>query len=99
MREFAEYDRTFDAVLTDAMAAVGKGEIKLVQQIMAPYASIAFFQAKIKECVRQAAFNRLSNLLSENSMAMARTIAAYYLKEFGKDDEYEKLLRQYGLMR
>ncbi|MGD9716869.1 hypothetical protein E0765_08455 [Sulfuricurvum sp. IAE1] len=99
MREFAEYDRAFDAVLTDAMAAVGKGEIKLVQQIMAPYASIAFFQAKIKECVRQAAFNRLSNLLTENSMAMARTIAAYYLKEFGKDDEYEKLLRQYGLMR
>ena len=99
MKEFAEYDRAFDTVLTNAMAAVGKGEIKQVQQIMAPYASIDFFKPKIRECVRQAAFNRLSALLAEKSLAMAQTIAAYYLKEFGKDDEYEKLLKHYGLMR
>lgn len=97
MKEFADYDRTFDEVLSRAMDAIGKGEVKQVQQIMAPYAQIDFFKPKIKECERQAVFNRLSTLLAEQSISIARTVAAYYLKEFGKDDEYEQLLRQYGL--
>lgn len=99
MKEFEQYDETFDGVLSKAMIAVGKGEIKLVQQTLSPYAGINIFKSKIKECVRQACFNKLSYLLSEKSLSAAQTISSYYLKEFGKDDEYEKLHKQYGLMQ
>lgn len=97
MKEFAAYDETFDEVLSNAMIAVGKGEIKQVQQILSPYAGIAIFKPKIKECVRQACINKLSHLLSEHSLSAAQTIASYYLREFGKDEEYERLHKQYGL--
>lgn len=97
MAEFVAYDEAFDEVLTNAMQSVANGEIKQVQQILSPYAGIPIFKPKIKECVRQATFNKLGFLLAAKSLAVAQTIAAYYLKEFGKDDEYEKLLKHYGI--
>ena len=97
MAEFVSYDETFDEVLTTAMQSVANGEIKQVQQILLPYAEIPIFKPKIKECVRQATFNKLELLLAAKSLLIAQTIAAYYLKEFGKDDEYEKLIKQYGV--
>lgn len=97
MKEFAKYDETFDEILSKAMVAVGKGEIKQVQQILSPYADISIFKSKIKECVRQACLNKLAFLLSEKSLSAAQTIAAYYLREFGKDEEYDKLHKQHGL--
>lgn len=97
MAEFVTYDETFDEVLSNAMQSVANGEIKQVQQILSTYAGIPVFKPKIKECVRQATFNKLGLLLAAKSLAVAQTIAAYYLKEFGKDDEYEKLLKHYGV--
>ncbi len=97
MREFIEFDAAFDEILSQAMVAVEKGEIKLTQQILSPYADIRMFQPKIKECVRQSCYNKLSNLLSESNMGAAKTIMSYYLKEFGRDNEYKNLLKKYGL--
>lgn len=97
MAEFIAYDEAFDEVLSNAMQSVANGEIKLVQQILSPYAGIPVFKPKIKECIRQATFNKLGFLLAAKSLAVAQTIAAYYVKEFGKDDEYEKLLKHYGV--
>lgn len=97
MAEFVAYDEAFDEVLSSAMQSVANGEIKQVQQILSPYAGIPIFKPKIKECIRQAAFNKLEFLLAAKSLAVAQTVAAYYLKEFGKDDEYEKLLKHYGV--
>ncbi len=99
MHEFVTYDETFDEVLSNAMKSVADGEIKQVQQILSSYAGIPIFKPKIKECVRQATLNKLGMLLAAHSLSVAQTISAYYLKEFGKDDEYEKLLKQYGLSR
>ncbi|MDO9056646.1 MAG: hypothetical protein Q7U69_08860 [Sulfuricurvum sp.] len=97
MAEFVAYDETFDEVLSNAMQSVANGEIKQVQQILLPYAGIPIFKPKIRECIRQATFNKLGLLLAAKSLAVAQSIAAYYLKEFGKDDEYEKLLKHYGV--
>lgn len=74
------YDEAFDEVLSNAMHSVANGEIKQVQQILSPYAGIPIFKPKIKECVRQATFNKLGFLLAAKSLAVAQTIAAYYLK-------------------
>jgi hypothetical protein len=97
MQEFIEFDAAFDEILSQAMVAVEKGEIKLTQQILSSYSGIGIFQPKIRECIRQSSYNKLSNLLSENNRGASKTIAAYYIKEFGKDAEYEKLLKKYGL--
>ncbi|WP_295052395.1 hypothetical protein [Sulfuricurvum sp.] len=97
MAEFVAYDEAFDEVLSNAMQSVANGEIKQVQQILSPYAGIPIFKPKIRECVRQATFNKLGFLLTAKSLTVAQTISAYYLKEFGKDDEYEKLMKQHGL--
>jgi 5'(3')-deoxyribonucleotidase len=97
MAEFVAYDETFDEVLSNAMISVANGEIKQVQQILLPYAGISIFKPKIRECIRQATFNKLGLLLAAKSLAVAQSIAAYYLKEFGKDDEFEKLLKHYGV--
>jgi len=95
--EFIRYDKTFDDALSKAMLYVANGEIKMVQQILFPYIKVAVFKAKIRECVRQASFNKLSVLLKENSISSAKTVALYYLREFGKDKEYERLLKTHGL--
>lgn len=97
MPEFIVYDEMFDEVLSNAMLSVAKGQIKLVKQILSPYAEIPIFKPKIKECVRQATFNKLSHLLAENYFESAKRIADFYLKEFGKDNEYDDLLKQYGI--
>ncbi len=97
MPEFIVYDEMFDEVLSNAMLSVAKGQIKRVKQILSPYAGIPIFKPKIKECVRQATFNKLSILLAENYFESAKRIADFYIKEFGKDDEYEDLLKQYGM--
>jgi len=97
MAEFVAYDERFDEVLSQAMQSVSSGEIKQVQKILFPYAGILMFKPKIRECVRQATFNKLGFLLAAKSMTVAQTISTYYLKEFGKDDEYEKLLKHHGV--
>lgn len=97
MQEFIKFDEAFDEILSKAMVAVEKGEIKLTQQILSSYSNIRIFQPKIRECIRQSSYNKLASLFSENNTGAAKTIAAYYLKEFGKDPEYEKLLKKYGL--
>jgi hypothetical protein len=97
MAEFVAYDERFDEVLSAAMQSVANGEIKQVQQILSPYAGIPIFKPKIRECIRQATFNKLELLLAAKSFTVAQTVSAYYLKEFGKDDEYEKLLKRHGL--
>ncbi|WP_151174271.1 hypothetical protein [Sulfuricurvum kujiense] len=97
MPEFIVYDEMFDEVLSNAMLSVAKGQIKRVKQILSPYAEIPIFKLKIKECVRQATFNKLSILLAENYFESAKRIADFYINEFGKDNEYEDLLKQYGL--
>jgi len=97
MPEFIVYDEMFDEVLSDAMLSVAKGQIKLVKQILSPYAEVPVFKPKINECVRQATFNKLSLLLAENYFESAKRIADFYIKEFGKDDEYKALLKRYGI--
>jgi 5'(3')-deoxyribonucleotidase len=97
MAEFVAYDERFDEVLSTAMQSVANGEIKQVQQVLSPYAGIPIFKPKIRECIRQATFNKLEFLLTAKSLTVAQTVSAYYLKEFGKDDEYEKLLKRHGL--
>lgn len=97
IQEFVEYDEKFDEVLTKAMVSVANGDIKAVQQILLPYAKINIFKSKIKECIRQASFNKLNIFLKNNYLNEAKVVASYYIKEFGKDKEYEKLLQQYNL--
>lgn len=97
MPEFIVYDEMFDEVLSIAMQSVSSGNIKQVQEILSPYRKISIFKSKIKECVRQATFNKLCSLFAENSLESAQKLADYYLREFGKDDEYEKLLKQYNM--
>ncbi len=97
IQEFVEYDEKFDEVLTKAMVSVANGDIKAVQQILLPYAKINIFKSKIKECIHQASFNKLNIFLKNNYLNEAKVVASYYIKEFGKDKEYEKLLQQYNL--
>ena len=94
--EFVEYDKKFDEVLGKAMVSVANGEIKAVQQVLLPYSKINLFKPKIKECIRQASFNKLNNFLIKNYLNEAKAVALYYLKEFGKDKEYDSLVKQYG---
>mgnify|MGYP002712990604 CR=1 FL=1 len=97
MSEFEEYDKKFDDTLSKAMLMVSQGDIRSVQSVFLPYVKVSIFQDKIKECVRQAAFNKLSSLLMQNSIDNALPIASYYKKEFGKDKEYKRLLEEHGL--
>jgi hypothetical protein len=97
LQEFIDYEKSFDDTLSKAMEAVSKGEIKQTQSILAPYAAIPIFKPKIRECIRQASYNKIASLLNDQNITAAKTIAAYYLKEFGKDDEYLKLMKKHGL--
>ncbi len=97
LQEFVDFEKSFDDTLSKAMEAVAKGEIKQTQNILAAYTTLPIFKPKIRECIRQASYNKLASLLHEQNIAMAKTIASYYLKEFGKDDEYLKLMKKHGL--
>jgi Tfp pilus assembly pilus retraction ATPase PilT len=97
LQEFIDYEKSFDDTLSKAMEAVSKGEIKQTQSILAPYAAIPIFKPKIRECIRQASYNKIASLLHDDNIGGAKTIASYYLKEFGKDDEYIKLMKKNGL--
>lgn len=99
VEEFKDYNDAFDDTLSKAMLAVGKGEIKQTQTILAPYAKLQIFKPKIKECNRQAAFNHLAQLIRQENLNAAKTIASYYVNEFGKDEEYDRLLKKAGLNR
>jgi hypothetical protein len=96
MKEFVAYDKKFDLVLAKAMNSVANGDIKSVQQILLPYVKTDIFKPKIKECLRQASFNKLNNFLVKNYLSEARAVCAYYLREFGKDKDYESLIKQYN---
>ncbi len=82
---FIQYENIFSHKLSDAMILVGQGEIKKTQEMLAEYCSISRFKPKIKECIRQATFNRLTNLLLHKKIEETKPVMAYYLKEFGKD--------------
>lgn len=91
---FIEYDKRFDQTLSFAMNYVGQGEIKLTQEAFKDYTPIPRFRTKIKECLRQACFNRISDLLKHNKYEGAKPIVSHYLKEFGKDPDFEKLVKK-----
>ncbi len=97
LQEFIDFEKSFDDTLSKAMDAVAKGEIKQTQIILSPYVSIPIFKPKIRECIRQASYNKIASLLRDDNLGGAKTIASYYLKEFGKDDEYIKLMKKHGL--
>lgn len=93
--EFIEFDKKFDDAVIKAMTAVEIGDIKRVNAYFLPYKNIPIFKLKIKECLRQASFNKLAIFFEKNYLNEVKIIAAYYLKEFGKDVEYEELLKKY----
>ena len=97
MQEFIDLEKSFDNTLSKGLEAVSKGEIKLTQGIFASYASIPIYKPKIRECIRQASYNKLTLLLNEKNIVGAKTIASYYLKEFGEDDDYLMLIKKHGL--
>ena len=97
MDRFLEYEKRFDNHISQVMLYVGKGEIKQTQQMLSPYAGIPRFKPKVKECVRQASYNRIASLLAHAKTAAAKPIIAFYLKEFGQDNDFEKLLKRYYL--
>jgi WD40 repeat protein len=97
MQEFIDLEKSFDNTLSKGLEAVSKGEIKLTQAIFTSYASIPIYKPKIRECIRQASYNKLTLLLNEKNIVGAKTIASYYLKEFGEDDDYLKLIKKHGL--
>lgn len=97
LNEFLEFDKKFDILLSDAMTSIALGDIKTVQNILSPYIKVAVFKQKIKECVRQATFNKISLILNKGAINEADTFVAYYLKEFGKDEEFEKLLKSHNI--
>ena len=97
MQEFIDLEKSFDNTLSKGLEAVSKGEIKLTQGIFASYSSIPIYKPKIRECIRQASYNKLTLLLNEKNIVGAKTIASYYLKEFGEDDDYLKLINKHGL--
>ena len=95
--EFIKYDKKFDETLARAMFFVAEGEIKSVKQVLLPYKDVNVFKPKIKECIRQTCFNKLAFFLEKNYLNEAKAAAAYYIKEFSKDKEYENLLQKYGV--
>lgn len=99
MNEFIDYEKKFDQSLSQAMMAIGKGEIELTKAVLAPYAEIPIFKLKIRECIRQATWNKLNLLFKEKNIASAKITVSYYLKEFGKDHDLERLLKKYGLFK
>lgn len=97
LNEFLEFDKKFDILLSQAMTSIALGDIKTVQNILSPYIKVAVFKQKIKECVRQATFNKINLLFNQNHLKEADIVISYYLKEFGKDEEFEKLLKSHNI--
>lgn len=95
MSEYIEFDKKFDVILSSVMASIEAGNVKAVSDSFAAYKEIPIFQPKIKESLRQASFNKLSLLLEKNFTDEAKVIASYYMREFGKDVDYEELTKKH----
>lgn len=94
---FVEYEKVFDKAVSIAMISVGRGDIQQTQSILSPFNNVKRFKSKIRECIRQSAYNRLDSLFQKRELTSAQPIVAFYLKEFGKDNDYERLTKKYGL--